>query len=384
MVRSAASGYASGNASQLLAGGRRINGRAATPPDGCSGDRIGRCRHVGSHSSCRRRCPRAAGRPQPDRPGRGHCDGHDDGRRRRWRGDTGRLALSLSGHPDRRPRALRPEAGAAAREEGPDCIRELDAWGVGWARKDGHIAQAHAPGHDRPRCVYVDFLNTGPAVSKTLRTALHKRERVRRFGDLMILDLVRGFNSGCSGDRRRSPRRDHGRGRYHRGEGEHHRHGRATRIYARTGPPATWSDGYAIALRAGAKLIHMEFVHLPDGHLAPRMIGMDPIMWINSATSSAGASSMATWKSSPGATHEEDGKYVITRDTATYAILQEVAAGRGSPHGGAYLSFMHIPAEQLQAAFGPVIERLAANGITLTGSRSRWRRLRTITGRHCR
>ena len=76
-------------------------------------------------------------------------------------------------------------------EEGPDCIRQMDAWGVGWARKDGRIAQAHAPGHDRPRCVYVDFLNTGPAVSKTLRTALHKRERVRRIGDLMILDLVR-------------------------------------------------------------------------------------------------------------------------------------------------------------------------------------------------
>jgi succinate dehydrogenase / fumarate reductase, flavoprotein subunit len=32
-------------------------------------------------------------------------------------------------------------------EEGPECIREMDAWGVGWARKDGHIAQALAPGH---------------------------------------------------------------------------------------------------------------------------------------------------------------------------------------------------------------------------------------------
>ena len=54
-------------------------------------------------------------------------------------------------------------------EEGPECIREMDAWGVGWARKDGKITSAFAPGHDRPRCVYVDFLNTGPAVSSTLR-----------------------------------------------------------------------------------------------------------------------------------------------------------------------------------------------------------------------
>jgi len=50
-------------------------------------------------------------------------------------------------------------------EDGPECIREMETWGIGWARKDGRIAQAMAPGHDRPRCLYVDFLNTGPAVS---------------------------------------------------------------------------------------------------------------------------------------------------------------------------------------------------------------------------
>src|SRR6202171_4692317 len=27
-------------------------------------------------------------------------------------------------------------------EEGPDCIRQMDAWGVGWARRDGRIVQA--------------------------------------------------------------------------------------------------------------------------------------------------------------------------------------------------------------------------------------------------
>jgi succinate dehydrogenase/fumarate reductase flavoprotein subunit len=62
----------------------------------------------------------------------------------------------------------------------------------------------------------------------------------------------------------------------------------------------------------------------------------------------------------------EDGKYVITRDLGTYAILKEVEAGRGSPHGCAYLSFQHVPEEKLREAFGPVIDRLAANGIDLT------------------
>jgi succinate dehydrogenase/fumarate reductase flavoprotein subunit len=63
---------------------------------------------------------------------------------------------------------------------------------------------------------------------------------------------------------------------------------------------------------------------------------------------------------------DEDGKYLLTRDLATYAILKEVEAGRGSPHGGAYLSFEHCSAEALRAAFGPVIDRLAANNIDLT------------------
>src|ERR1700689_3744159 len=47
-------------------------------------------------------------------------------------------------------------------EDGPDCIRELDAWGVGWARKNGHITATQAPGHNRPRCAYVAFIHTGP------------------------------------------------------------------------------------------------------------------------------------------------------------------------------------------------------------------------------
>jgi succinate dehydrogenase / fumarate reductase, flavoprotein subunit len=61
-----------------------------------------------------------------------------------------------------------------------------------------------------------------------------------------------------------------------------------------------------------------------------------------------------------------DGKYVLTRDVATYAIMKEVEAGRGSPAGGAYLSFKHVPEAELRRAFGPVIDTLAKNGIDLT------------------
>src|SRR5690606_27568311 len=62
---------------------------------------------------------------------------------------------------------------------------------------------------------------------------------------------------------------------------------------------------------------------------------------------------------------EKEG-YTVTRDAATYAILKEAEAGRGSPAGGAYLSFEHVPEAELRKAFGPIIDKLAANGIDLT------------------
>jgi succinate dehydrogenase / fumarate reductase, flavoprotein subunit len=255
-------------------------------------------------------------------------------------------------------------------EEGPDCIRQMDAWGVGWARRDGHIAQAHAPGHDRPRCVYVDFLNTGPAVSKTLRTALHKRPDVRRIGDLAVVDLVR---SGSTPDAAVTGAvaldMTTGRAVTIGAKVTIIATGGLTRLYARNSASGNMGgDGYAIALRAGAKLIDMEFVQFfPIGHLAPRMIGMDPIMWDPFRYKLGGRLLNGNMEEFTGRYGTpEDGKYVVTRDNATYAILQEVAAGRGSRHGGAYLSFTHIPVEALRAAFGPVIDKLAANGIDLT------------------
>jgi succinate dehydrogenase flavoprotein subunit len=105
----------------------------------------------------------------------------------------------------------------------------------------------------------------------------------------------------------------------------------------------------------------------PIGHLAPRLVGMDPIMWDPFRYKLGGRllnGHMEEFTSRYGS--DEDGKYVLTRDLATYAILKEVEAGRGSPHGGAYLSFEHCPAAALRAAFGPVIDRLAANNIDLT------------------
>jgi succinate dehydrogenase/fumarate reductase flavoprotein subunit len=144
--------------------------------------------------------------------------------------------------------------------------------------------------------------------------------------------------------------------------------GGLTRLYRRNSASANMGgDGYALCLRAGAPLVDMEFVQFfPIGHLAPRLIGMDPIMWDPFRYKLGGRllnRDMQEFTDRYGV--PEDGRYVITRDLGTYAILKEVEAGRGTPHGGAYLSFQHVPADKLREAFGPVIDRLAANGIDL-------------------
>ncbi|HEY4142356.1 MAG TPA: FAD-binding protein [Pseudolabrys sp.] len=251
-------------------------------------------------------------------------------------------------------------------EEGPDVIRAMDEWGVGWARKDGHITQTMAPGHDRPRCVYVDFLNTGPAVSKTLRTKVNKTHGIRKAGDLCIVDLLKRDG------------RIVGAGALHLGSGAPVMisakatiiaTGGLTRLYRRNSASSNMGgDGYALALRAGASLVDMEFVQFfPIGHLAPRLIGMDPIMWDPFRYKLGGKllnNRNEEFTQNYGVI--ENGKYTITRDAGSYAILKEVEAGRGSPHGGVYLSFQHVPEVKLREAFGPVIDKLADNGIDLT------------------
>ena len=140
--------------------------------------------------------------------------------------------------------------------------------------------------------------------------------------------------------------------------------GGLTRLYRRNSASANMGgDGYALALRAGAPLIDMEFVQFfPIGHLAPRLIGMDPIMWDPFRYKLGGRllnSEGEEFTARYGAT--EDGTLCAPRAiVATYAIVKEVEAGRGSPHGGAFLSFEHCSAAALRDAFGPVIDRLAS------------------------
>ena len=250
--------------------------------------------------------------------------------------------------------------------DAPARIREMAEWRVGWARRDnGRIAQVSAPGHSRPRCCYVDFLNTGPAVAATLRRQTSQVGAIHRVSNLAVTDLLVHEGEAV------------GAVALDIAEGEPVTiaaksvivaTGGLTRIYQRNSASANMGgDGYALALAAGAALVDMEFVQFfPIGHLAPRLVGTDPIMWDpfryklgGRLLDREGREFLADYGS------DESTGYTTPRDIATYAIQKEVAAGRGSLHGGVYLSFTHVPRQALQAAFGPVIERLAKNGIDL-------------------
>ena len=248
----------------------------------------------------------------------------------------------------------------------PARMREMDGWGVGWARADGHIRQVTAPGHHRRRCCYVDFLNTGPAVAGTLRKRVGRTGAIRALGNVAITDLVvkdgsvRGALALSLGD---------GAAIEIEAAATVIATGGLTKLYSRSSASNNMAgEGYALALRAGAALVDMEFVQFfPIGHLAPRLVGMDPIMWDPFRYKLGGRllnGAMEEFIDRYGG--EDGGRYTATRDLATYAICREVETGRGSPSGGAWLSFTHLPEAELRDAFGPVIDRLLRNGIDLT------------------
>jgi succinate dehydrogenase/fumarate reductase flavoprotein subunit len=251
-------------------------------------------------------------------------------------------------------------------EEAVDRILEMSDWKTDWAGKDNRMSQVMAPGHSVKRCCYVDFLNTGPAISRTLRGEVAKQPNIKRASGLNIIDIIVDNNivKGAIG-------LDIETGSYITIDTNAVvlAAGGLTRIFSRNSASLNMGgDAYALALRAGAELIDMEFVQFfPIGHLAPRLVGMDPIMWDPFRYKLGGRLLNGNREQFIENYGGADGKsYTVGRDLASYAIIKEVEAGRGSPNGGAWLSFEHVPKVELESAFGPIIKKLAENNIDLT------------------
>ncbi len=251
-------------------------------------------------------------------------------------------------------------------EQGPSRILEMDAWGTRWARTGNRLKQSPAPGHSRRRCCYVDFLNTGPAVAATLRRQVGSSPRIQRLSNAAVTDIVvrdgRAVGAVALDMVSGGPLTIGARAVILAAGG-------LTKLYRRNSASSNMGgEAYALALNAGAELVDMEFVQFfPIANLAPRLVGMDPIMWDPFRYKLGGRLLNGQFEEfihRYGSTDE--GHYSTARDLASYAIVKEVEAGRGSPHGGVYLDFRHVAESELRDAFGPVIDRLAANGIDLT------------------
>lgn len=251
--------------------------------------------------------------------------------------------------------------------DGPGRILETREMGVAWAADGDVIRQVVAPGHSRRRCCYVDVLATGQSVSRAMRVEI-RRLGIQVATNVVVSEVLTSESDGV-----------HGVVGLDLARGEAVTLwapavvlacGGLTELYARNSASVNMTgDGYGLALAAGAELVDMEMVQFfPIANLAPRTIGLDPIMWDPFRYKLGG-------RLLNGAREEfvhrygdvaDEGTYRATRDVVSYAILKEVEAGRGSPAGGAYLDFTDIPADQIHDAFPPVVDRLLQQGIDLT------------------
>lgn len=260
-----------------------------------------------------------------------------------------------------------PAIVAAIAERAPEVILEVERYGVHWARShDGKHSQVVAPGHSRRRCVYVDVLNTGGALSAGLRKTIWRDPGIRHMSNVAITGIVvqDGVAVGAVGFRLQDL------GPVSLGAAAVIlATGGLTEIYARSSASANMTgDGYVLAVEAGARLRDMEMVQFfPIANLYPPLVGLDPIMWDPFRYKLGGRLLNGRHEEFMDSyAGEHAGQYITPRDTAAYAIFSEVRAGRGSPHGGAFLDFRMLAEDRLREAFGPVIDILARSGVDLT------------------
>ncbi len=254
--------------------------------------------------------------------------------------------------------------------DGPQRILESWQRGVNWAECGDGLDQVKAPGHSRQRCCYVGALQTGAGVVRGLRKEL-RRQGVVSIDTVLVTELLRDASGAVVG-----------------AAGLHVREGEPivvwaptvilacgglTELYARNSASVNMTgDAYHLALGAGAELVDAEMVQFfPIANLAPRLIGLDPIMWDpfryrlgGRLLNGEGEEFVERY-----AGVADEGTYSATRDVVTYAIFKEVEEGRGSPAGGAWLDFTGLPKEEIREAFPAAYDRLIDQGVDISQRR---------------
>ena len=251
-------------------------------------------------------------------------------------------------------------------KEAPDRVRELEQWGAVFDRtKKDLINQRNFGGHTFPRLAHVGDA-TGLEIIRTLQErGIH--EGIDIFMEYTVRHLLKEGDrvTGCVA--------------YTRVDGDFHAFSAKSIVLATGGITRVWSvcsgsweytgDGHALALWAGAELRDMEFVQFhPTGMVWPPSVrGILVTEGVRGEggrlTNSDGQRFMFDYVPEMFAgdhaeTIEESDQWVeevvsgklatvrrppelLTRDVVAKAINSEVKAGRGSPHGGAFLDISH-------------------------------------------
>ncbi len=248
-----------------------------------------------------------------------------------------------------------------AREAG-ERVLELEAWGALFDRtKEGKILQRNFGGHKYPRLAHVGD-RTGLEMIRTLQDhGIH--QGIDFHMEVTVTNLLK------DGDRVVAAfgyEREKGRFMLYKAKAIVIATGGIGRAFKVTSNSWEYTgDGHALAYDAGADLIDMEFVQFhPTGMVWPPSVrgilvtegvrGEGGIL-----TNSEGKRFMfedvpPLYVSSTADNEEEGWKYVtgdkeanrppelLTRDHVARKIVKEVKAGRGSPHGGAFLNIAWI------------------------------------------
>lgn len=225
-------------------------------------------------------------------------------------------------------------------KEAPERVKELEQWGALFDRtSDGKILQRPFGGHTFRRLCHVGD-RTGLEMIRTLQDkGVHQGLDV--YMECTITHLLKEGDriAGAFGYWRES-----GRFVIFKAKAVVLATGGIGKAYQITSNSWEYTgDGHALAFRAGADLIDMEFVQFhPTGMVWPP--GVRGIL-VTEAVRGEG-----------GILRNKDGfrfmeKYdpakmeLSTRDVVARAIYTEVKEGRGTEHGGAFLDISHKPAD---------------------------------------
>ena len=227
--------------------------------------------------------------------------------------------------------------------EAPERVYELERWGGLFDRtSDGRILQRPFGAHTYRRLCHVGD-RTGLEMIRTLQdTAVHTGVDVHM--EVTLTRLLRDGDriAGAFGYRRES-----GRFVVFRAKAVVLATGGWGKVYKVTSN--SWEctgDGCAMAYEAGAELMDMEMVQFhPTGMVWPP--GVRGILVTEAVRGEGGI-----LRNSQGERfmerYDPKKKDLSSRDVVARAIYKEVQAGRGTPHGGAWLDITHLNGEVIK------------------------------------